>query len=89
MSVVPKSQLSLMRKRKEFTNLMETGQWEKLIDSESELFAEVDLAVSDKDRSSKELLKELGSVVKTYKELSKHCALFGKNIGNDGNRPLL
>jgi hypothetical protein len=74
-----------MRKRKEFTNLMETGQWEALIESESELFAEVDLAVTDEDRAPKELLKELGSVVRAYKEMSKHCAYYGKNPSDFGN----
>lgn len=80
MSVIPTSQLSLMRKRRELKKLMESGQWTKIIETESDLFTEIDVAVQDPKRSSKELLSELGQVIKLYRELSDICCINGKDF---------
>jgi len=77
MAVVPVSQLSLMRKRRQLKDLMEAGDWNEVLKVESELFADIDQAVTDPDRSSKELLNELGSVIRVYKELSEACHFYG------------
>lgn len=74
MSVVPPSQLSLMRKRQKMKELIKSGHWSELIGMEAELFAEIDTAINDPCRSSRELLNELGSVVRVYRELSDICA---------------
>jgi len=78
MSVIPMSQLSLMRKRRELKELMEAGQWQKILVIEADLFTEIDMAVKDAERSPKELLNELGEVVKLYKELSSLCCIYAQ-----------
>ncbi len=83
MPVVPVSQLSLMRKRRQLRELMESGQWDQLLEMESELFSQINLAVSDPERSSRELLSELGSIIRLYRELSECCSLYGTQHIND------
>ena len=73
MSVIPNSQLSLMRKRRQLKDYMEKGEWSKVVQLESELFAEIDLAAQDPKRSPKALLSELGGVIRLYRELSELC----------------
>ena len=73
MSVIPSSQLSLMRKRRQLNELVQSGQWDQILELESDLFAEIDFAVQDPHRSPKELLAELGSVIRIYRELSDLC----------------
>ncbi len=85
MPVVPASQLSLMRKRRELKGLMESGEWEKLLEVEADLFTEIDTAVRDPERSSKELLTELGSVIRLYRELSDLCCLHGQDYQHPKN----
>ncbi|MGH1487426.1 MAG: hypothetical protein ACRBCI_14525 [Cellvibrionaceae bacterium] len=79
MSVIPSSQLSLMRKRRQLKELMEAGQWDKVLELESDLFTEIDIAAQDPQRSPKELLSELGSVIRVYRELSGMCHMYGKD----------
>lgn len=79
MSIIPSSQLSLMRKRRKLKTLMEAGEWSKVIELESELFSEIDTATQDPDRSPKELLSELGSVIRVYRELSDLCQTYGQD----------
>ncbi|MFT6388331.1 MAG: hypothetical protein ACJAUP_001711 [Cellvibrionaceae bacterium] len=78
MSVIPMSQLSLMRVRRELKQLMGSGKWQKIIAIEADLFIEMDSAVQDAERSPKELLNELGQVVNLYKELSNLCCIFAQ-----------
>ncbi len=78
MSVIPMSQLSLMRKRRELAELMKAGEIAKIIEVESDLFDEIDTAVQDSERSPRALLNELGQVIKLYKDLSNLCCLYGK-----------
>ena len=79
MSVIPKSQLALMRKRRQLKALVESGQWEKVIEVEADLFVEIDSAVNDSNRSPQELLKELGQVISLYRELSDLCCMYGQD----------
>jgi hypothetical protein len=80
MSVIPPTQLSLMRKRRQLKTLMESGHWNELLDIEVDLFTEIDTAVNDPQRSSKELLKELASVIRVYRELSDLCYIHGQSF---------
>jgi len=79
MSVVPKTQVSLTRRRRELKALMEQGQWSDVINMETDLFAEMDLAVQDPERSPKALLNELGSVIRVYRELSDLCSSYAQH----------
>lgn len=78
MAVIPVSHLDLTRKRRELKQLMETGQWEKLLQVESELCAQIDSAAQDPQRSTKSLLIELGSVIRVYRELTDLCNAYGQ-----------
>ena len=80
MSVIPPTQLSLMRKRRQLKTLMESGRWHELLEIEADLCTEIDTAVNDPQRSSKELLKELGSVIRVYRELSDLCCFHGQDF---------
>jgi len=77
MSVIPMSQLSLMRKRRELKALIESCEWQKIKTVEADLFVEIDSAVQDDSRAPKELLNELGQVISLYKELSDLCCFYG------------
>lgn len=78
MSLIPMSQLSLMRKRRELKKLIESGEWHKIVEIEADLFTEIDSAVQDAERSPKELLNELGQVINLYKELSALCCIYAQ-----------
>ena len=80
MAVIPASQLVLMRKRKQLHQLMKAHRWEEVAAIESELFREINAAAQDPQRSPKELLAELGSVIALYKELSALCRLYSQQI---------
>lgn len=82
MSIVPPSQLSLMRKRRELKEHMEAGNWNKLLELESELFADIDIAARDPERSPKALLSELGKTIGVYRQLSNLCGSHGVNKHN-------
>jgi len=45
---------------------------------ESELFKEITTATEDPERSPKELLVELSSVIGLYRELSELCQQYGQ-----------
>jgi hypothetical protein len=79
MAVVPASQLSLMRKRRQLKTLMHAGQWDQVLEVESQLFTDIDTAVQDPQRSPKELLSELGNVIRVYRELSDLCSVYGQD----------
>lgn len=78
--VVPASQMVLMRKRKELCQLIQENKWSEVSDMERELFNDINRAVQDPNRSPKELLAELGSVISVYKELSALCRYYGKKL---------
>lgn len=80
MSVVPASQMVLMRKRKQLHQLMKEHKWDEIAQIEKELYRDINKAVEDQQRSPKELLGELGSVIAVYKELSTLCRLHSKKI---------
>lgn len=84
MSVIPVSQLSLMRKRRELNDLIKVGDLQKIIEVEADLFNEIDTAVQDSERSPKALLNELGQVVKLYRQLSDLCCIYA---GEDHHQP--
>jgi hypothetical protein len=78
--IVPASQMVLMRKRKELYQLMEESKWDEVSAMEKQLFNDINEAVKDPQRSPKELLSELSSVIGLYKELSALCRLYGKTL---------
>jgi hypothetical protein len=78
--VVPASQLVLMRKRKKLYQLMKEHKWDEVSAIELELYEDINRAVQDPDRSSKELLAELGSVISVYKELTTLCRLYSQQV---------
>jgi hypothetical protein len=78
--VVPASHLVLMRKRKKLYQLMKEHKWDEVSAIELELYEDINRAVQDPDRSSKELLAELGSVISVYKELTTLCRLYSKQV---------
>lgn len=78
--IVPASQLALMRKRKELHELMKENRWDEVSAMEKQLFNDINHAVQDAQRSPKELLSELGSVIAVYKELSALCRLYGQRL---------
>lgn len=80
MVVVPESQLVLMRKRRELNQLIKAHQWDEIIRIERELFEDINMAVQDPNRSPKDLLAELGGVIRLYKELSSACRMYGKSL---------
>ncbi|ODS24716.1 hypothetical protein AB835_02270 [Candidatus Endobugula sertula] len=80
MTVIPASQMLLMRKRRHLCGLMKEQRWDEVSLIEGELFNEINTAVQDPQRSPKELLAELRSVISVYKELSALCHLYGKQI---------
>ena len=73
MAIIPASQLSLMRKRRELKKSVDECEWDKLLKLEADLCLEINNAVSDPARSSKALMAELGGVVKLYREMSDIC----------------
>lgn len=78
--VVPMSQMALMRQRKHLKQLMKEQKWNEISVIEGQLFRDINVAVNDPHRSPKELLQELGSVIRVYKELSLLCRLHGKQV---------
>lgn len=75
MAVIPKSQLVLMRKQREFEHLLAARDWQGLIDLEGELVDLLDAAISDPERSTKDLLKQMGQITRLYRDLSAACHL--------------
>ncbi len=73
MAIIPASQLSLMRKRRELKKSVDNCEWDKLLKLEADLCLEITNAVSDPQRSPKSLMAELGGVVKLYREMSDIC----------------
>jgi hypothetical protein len=73
MAIIPASQLSLMRKRRELKKSVDDCEWDKLLKLEADLCLEINNAVSDPARSSKALMAELGGVIKLYREMSDIC----------------
>lgn len=80
MSVVPASQLSLMRKRKQFEELLQQKKWQDVAALEAEFYQGIRTAVNDKERSAKELLTELNHIIRVYKELALLCQHHSKNL---------
>ncbi len=78
--IIPASQMVLMRKRKQMHRLMAEKRWDEVSLIEGQLFRDINLAVNDPERSPKELLSELGSVIHVYKELSMLCRLYSKKL---------
>lgn len=78
--IVPASQLVLARKRKQMCQLIQEHKWKEVSAMERALFNEINTAVQDPNRSPKELLEELGSVISVYKELSTFCRLYGDKL---------
>lgn len=73
MAVIPESQLLLMRKQREFQRLLATRDWQGLIRLEKELVELLDFAIHDPERSTKDLLKQMGQLTRLYRDLSAAC----------------
>lgn len=73
MAVIPESQLLLMRKQREFQQLMDACDWQGLVALERELIELLEKAVADPQRSSTDLLKQMGILTGLYRELSTVC----------------
>ncbi len=76
MSVIPVTQLALMRKRREIKQSLHNQDWKDILRLESELFPLIDSAIDDLHRSPVELLKELGRLIAVYRELSDKCQYY-------------
>lgn len=79
-TVIPASQLVLMRKRRELHQLIKAHRWEDVSKIERELFHDINMAAEDPKRSPKELLAELSSVISLYKELSALCRQYSQQV---------
>lgn len=73
MAVIPESQLLLMRKQREFQQLLDACDWQGLITFEKELSTLLDTAIADPQRSPKDLLKQMRQLTRLYRELSAAC----------------
>ncbi|MBX2808795.1 MAG: hypothetical protein KTR20_09210 [Cellvibrionaceae bacterium] len=73
MSVIPMTQVALVRKRRELTQSLQTQDWQHLLRLERELLPLIDGAMADLHRSPIELLKELGRVIALYRQLAQLC----------------
>lgn len=73
MAIIPASQLSLMRKRRELKKSVDGCEWDQLLTLEADLCLEINNAVADPARSPKALMAELGGVIKLYREMSDIC----------------
>ncbi|EGG95135.1 hypothetical protein IMCC1989_1713 [gamma proteobacterium IMCC1989] len=81
MVIVPESQMVLMRKRRELNQLIKDHKWDEIVLIERQLFHDINTAVKDPQRSPKDLLAELGGVIRLYKELSIACRQYSKTLG--------
>ena len=81
MVVVPESQMVLMRKRRELNQLIKDHKWDEVVLIERQLYEDITSAVKDPRRAPKELLTELGGVIRLYKELSIACRQYSKTLG--------
>jgi hypothetical protein len=81
MAVVPESQMILMRKRRVLNQLIKDHKWDEIVLIERQIFYDITNAVKDPQRASKELLAELGGVIRLYKELSMACHQYSKTLG--------
>jgi hypothetical protein len=81
MVIVPESQMVLMRKRRELNQLIKDHKWDEIVLIERQLFDDINSAVKDPQRSPKDLLAELGGVIRLYKELSIACRQYSKTLG--------
>jgi len=73
MAVIPELQLLLMRKQREFQQLMDACDWQGLVALEKELIGLLDKAITDPQRSTGDLLKQMGILTGLYRELSTIC----------------
>ncbi len=61
---------------------MKANKWGEVSAMEQQLFHDINHAVQDPNRSPKELLGELGSVIAVYKELSELCRVYSQKLDN-------
>ncbi len=78
--VIPISHLVLIRRRKQLQKMIADENWYQLAEMEYELFQDINRAVEDPQRASKNLLVELGQVIKMYKELTALCHQYSKTL---------
>lgn len=69
MSVIPSTQLRLVRERKQFKRLIDEQCWNQLLEKDRELMAAVSDASEDPDRDLHSLLSEMKAVVSNYRDL--------------------
>lgn len=73
MAVIPESQLQLMRKQREFQQLLDARDWQAMVEQEKDLVDLLDVAINDPERSNKDLLIQMGQLTRLYRDLSTAC----------------
>lgn len=75
MSVVPVSQVELVRERKGFERVISQRSWHQVLDQEKRLIAAVNEASEDSAKDMASLLSEMRTVVALYRDLIDQCAV--------------
>lgn len=73
MSVIPSSQLTLSRTRRDLSKAMVKGDWSEVSSLDKQLGEALEKASTDDGRDVGALLSELGHLLGLYKDLMKAC----------------
>ena len=85
MSVIPFSQLSLSRTRKQLAGALDDDNWESVSSLDKNLIQALNKAAEDPDRDANALINELGHILSVYKELVEGCQQkVGELAGSQG-----
>lgn len=84
MSVIPSSQLTLSRTRRDLSKAMAKGDWSEVSVLDKQLAEALDVAASDDGRDLGSLLSELGHLLGMYKDLMKTCDENSRRIAAAG-----
>lgn len=73
MSLIPETQMTLMRERKQFERVFGQRNWSSVCEQEKQLVGAVNDAFTDSEKDLGLLLKEMKAVVAVYRELLDVC----------------
>ncbi len=73
MSLIPETQMALMRERKQFEKAFDLRNWSDVCEQEKQLVSAVNEAFTDSEKDLGLLLKEMKTVVAVYRELLDVC----------------
>lgn len=73
MSLIPETQIALMRERKQFEKTCDQRDWSEVCEREKQLIGAVNDAFTDSEKDLGLLLKEMKTVVAAYRELLDVC----------------